>query len=168
MLFCFPDELAEIALIENKKIINGALFLLALLAFVPCLALADDGSRLILHRGDTDHIFTVEIADTPKSWTSGLMFRKQLAEGAGMLFIYPAKQKISMWMKNTFISLDMLFIDRDGTIQHISERTVPLSTKVISSRFRVKAVLEVVAGTVARLGIRVGDRVEHSRLLPRG
>ena len=85
-----------------------------------------------------------------------------------MLFIYPAKQKISMWMKNTFISLDMLFIDRDGTIQHISERTVPLSTKAISSRFRVKAVLEVVAGTVARLGIRVGDRVEHSRLLPRG
>ncbi|WP_319025013.1 DUF192 domain-containing protein [Nisaea nitritireducens] len=140
--------------------------MLGLLAVVPFAASAEDSARLILHRGDTGHVFTVEVADTPEARASGLMFRKELAEDAGMLFIYPGKQKISMWMKNTLISLDMLFLDRDGTILHISERTTPLSTQVISSRFRVKAVLEVVAGTVARLGLRAGDRVEHNRLAP--
>ncbi|MEO9899447.1 DUF192 domain-containing protein [Nisaea sp.] len=128
------------------------------------MASADDSERLVLHRGETEHVFTVEVVDTPEGRASGLMFRKELADDAGMLFIYPSKQKISMWMKNTLISLDMLFLDRDGTILHMAERTTPLSTKVISSRFRVKAVLEVVAGTVVRLGLRAGDRVEHARL----
>lgn len=147
------------------KIITGAILVFGLLAVVPFAASADDNATLILHRGDTEHVFTVEIADTPETRASGLMFRKELADDAGMLFIYPGKQKISMWMKNTLISLDMLFLDRDGTILHMSERTTPLSTQVISSRFRVKAVLEVVAGTAERLGLRMGDRVEHV-LLP--
>lgn len=148
------------------KTISGAIFVLGLLAFLPFAASADDSARLILHRGDTEHVFKVEIADTPETRASGLMFRESLADDAGMLFIYPGKQKISMWMKNTLISLDMLFVDRDGTILHISERTTPLSTQVISSRFRVKAVLEVVAGTVERLGLRAGDRIEHSSFAP--
>lgn len=92
------------------------------------------------------------------------MFRETLAPDAGMLFIYPGRSRVSMWMKNTYVSLDMLFLDKDGTILHIAERTVPGSTAVISSRFRVKAVLEVVAGTVARLGLGEGDRVEHAQL----
>ncbi|WP_156901181.1 DUF192 domain-containing protein [Nisaea denitrificans] len=151
-------------MIHSLKTVIGAIFVLGLFAFVPLKAAADGDTHLVLHRGDTEHVFTVEVADTPETRASGLMFRKELADDAGMLFIYPGKQKISMWMKNTLISLDMLFLDRDGMILHISERTTPLSTQVISSRFRVKAVLEVVAGTVERLGLRAGDRVEHDRL----
>ncbi|MEQ8334158.1 DUF192 domain-containing protein [Nisaea sp.] len=107
----------------------------------------------------------VEVADTPELRATGLMFRKNLAADAGMLFLYPDRKKISMWMKNTLISLDMLFLDRDGTILHMAEHTTPHSTAVVSSRFRVKAVLEVVAGTADRLGLRIGDRAEHD-LLP--
>ncbi|WP_420405080.1 DUF192 domain-containing protein [Nisaea sp.] len=118
----------------------------------------------MIHSAEDTHVFSVELADTPEARARGLMFRRELAEDAGMLFIYPGKSRVSMWMKNTYVSLDMLFLDRDGTVLHIAERTVPHSTKVISSRFRVKAVLEVVAGTVARLGLRKGDRVEHSAL----
>jgi uncharacterized protein len=160
----YDTEQAVSALTHSLKTVIGAIFVFGLLAVVPFKATADEDARLVLHRGDTEHLFTVEVADTPETRASGLMFRKELADDSGMLFIYPGKQKISMWMKNTLISLDMLFLDRDGTILHISERTTPLSTQVISSRFRVKAVLEVVAGTVERLGLRAGDRVEHDRL----
>lgn len=159
------NEQTEFAVTHSLKIMIGAVFALGLFVGFACEAAADEQSRLILHRGDAEHIFTVEIADTPETRSSGLMFRKELADDAGMLFIYPGKQKIAMWMQNTLISLDMLFLDRDGTILHIAERTTPLSTEVISSRFRVKAVLEVIAGTAERLGLRAGDRVEHV-LLP--
>ena len=159
------NEQTESAVTHFLKIVSGAVFALGLFAGFACEATADEQSRLILHRGDTEHVFTVEIADTPETRSSGLMFRKELADDAGMLFIYPGKQKIAMWMQNTLISLDMLFLDRDGRILHMAERTTPLSTEVISSRFRVKAVLEVIAGTAERLGLRVGDRVEHV-LLP--
>ena len=159
------NEQTESAVTHFLKIVSGAVFVLGLFAGFACEATADEQSRLILHRGDTEHVFTVEIADTPETRASGLMFRKELADDAGMLFIYPGKQKIAMWMQNTLISLDMLFLDRDGRILHMAERTTPLSTEVISSRFRVKAVLEVIAGTAERLGLRVGDRVEHV-LLP--
>jgi len=157
-------EQAKPALSHSLKAIIGAIFMLGFFAVVPFTAKAGENTRLVLHRGEIEHVFTVEVADTPETRASGLMFRKELADDAGMLFIYPSKQKISMWMKNTLISLDMLFLDRDGTILHISERTTPLSTQVISSRFRVKAVLEVTAGTAARLDLRAGDRVEHDRL----
>ncbi|MBO6558908.1 MAG: DUF192 domain-containing protein [Nisaea sp.] len=139
--------------------------LIALGAAGPANA-ADGTSRLVILSAGQEHVFSVEVADTPEARARGLMFREDLAEDAGMLFIYPAKAKVSMWMKNTYVSLDMLFLDRDGTILHIAERTVPRSTDVISSRLRVKAVLEVVAGTVARLGLRAGDRVAHAALEP--
>jgi len=129
---------------------------------------AEEMSRLVLRSSGIEHVFRVEVADTAESRARGLMYRKDLAEDAGMLFVYPRKSRVSMWMKNTYVSLDMLFLDRDGTILHIVERTVPLSTDIISSRLRVKAVLEVAAGTVARLGLRKGDRVEHPALATGG
>lgn len=144
--------------------IRVAILVFVLWASGSVAASAGESDRLVLHRGDTEHFFTVEVADTPETRASGLMFRTELAVDAGMLFIYPGKQKISMWMKNTQIPLDMLFLDQDGTILHISERATPFSTQVISSRFRVKGVLEVIGGTVERLGLRVGDRVEHDFL----
>lgn len=105
--------------------------------------------------------FTVEIAQTPEDQATGLMYRREMAPNAGMLFIYPAVSRVTMWMKNTLLPLDMLFIDQDGRIKHIVERTVPHSTELIGSNGPVRAVLELNAGTASRLGIKVGDRVVH-------
>ncbi len=106
-------------------------------------------------------IFTVEIATTAEEKETGLMHRKELADGKGMLFDFSPEQQISMWMKNTYISLDMIFIRADGRISRIAESTEPLSTKIISSGGLARGVLEVPAGTAQKYGIAPGDRVAH-------
>ena len=106
-------------------------------------------------------VFSVEMATTEEEKQTGLMYRKELADGKGMLFDFSPEQQISMWMKNTYISLDMIFIRADGRILRIAENTEPLSTKIISSKGPARAVLEVVAGTAQKYGIRPGDRVGH-------
>jgi len=107
------------------------------------------------------HVFSVEMATTEDEKTTGLMYRKELAEGKGMLFDFTPEQEVSMWMKNTYISLDMIFIRADGRILRIAENTEPLSTKIIPSRGPAKGVLEVIAGTAQKYGIAPGDRVGH-------
>src|ERR1700756_5309613 len=107
------------------------------------------------------HVFSVEIATTEEEKETGLMYRKELADGKGMLFDFSPEQEVSMWMKNTYVSLDMIFIGADGRILRIAENTEPLSTKIIPSRGLAKAVLEVVAGTAQKYGIAPGDRVGH-------
>jgi uncharacterized membrane protein (UPF0127 family) len=105
--------------------------------------------------------FKVEVALTPEQRGQGLMFRRDMARDAGMLFDFGASpDRASMWMKNTYIPLDMLFIRSDGRIESIAERTVPHSLEAISSRGPVRYVLELNGGTAARLGIGPGDRVE--------
>jgi uncharacterized membrane protein (UPF0127 family) len=106
-------------------------------------------------------VFSVEIATTEEEKQTGLMYRKELADGKGMLFDFNPEQEVSMWMKNTYVSLDMIFIRADGRILRIAENTEPMSTKIISSRGPARAVLEVVAGTAQKYGIRAGDRVGH-------
>ena len=105
------------------------------------------------------HVFAVEMASTPGEQAKGLMFRRQLPEGQGMLFDFHKEQPTSFWMKNTYIPLDMIFIRADGRIQRIAENTEPQSTKIIPAGAPVRAVLEVIAGTAKKLGIRPGDRV---------
>ncbi len=107
------------------------------------------------------HVFAVELAADDASRAKGLMFRRELPEGRGMLFDFHREQEISMWMENTYIPLDMIFIAGDGRIRHIAENTVPLSRATVSSRGPVRGVLEVIAGTVRKLGIAPGDRVAH-------
>jgi len=107
------------------------------------------------------HVFSVEMATTEDEKTTGLMYRKELADGKGMLFDFSPEQQVSMWMKNTYISLDMIFIRADGRILRIAENTEPLSTKIISSGGLAKGVLEVIAGTAQKYGIQPGDRVAH-------
>lgn len=107
------------------------------------------------------HVFSVEMATTEEEKTTGLMYRKELAEGKGMLFDFSPEQEVSMWMKNTYVPLDMIFIRADGRILRIAENTEPLSTKIISSRGLAKGVLEVIAGTAQKYGIAPGDRVAH-------
>jgi len=106
-------------------------------------------------------VFSVEMATTEEEKQTGLMYRKELADGKGMLFDFKPEQEVSMWMKNTYVSLDMIFIRADGRILRIAENTEPLSTKIISSQGPARAVLEVVAGTAQKYGIRPGDRVGH-------
>jgi len=106
-------------------------------------------------------VFSVEVATTEQEKETGLMYRKELADGKGMLFDFSPEQEVSMWMKNTYISLDMIFIRADGRILRIAENTEPMSTKIIPSRGLAKGVLEVIAGTAKKYGIEPGDRVGH-------
>jgi uncharacterized membrane protein (UPF0127 family) len=104
---------------------------------------------------------TVEIASDPESRERGLMFRHNLPEGRGMLFEYETPQRISMWMKNTFIPLDMIFIRSNGTVAEVAAHTTPRSLDIIQSEEPVVAVLEVAAGTSERLGITRGSIIRH-------
>jgi len=105
------------------------------------------------------HVFSVEIADNEAERAKGLMYRKELPEGQGMLFDFHREQEVSFWMQNTYIPLDMVFIRADGRILRIAENTEPLSTKLVPSGGPVRAVLEVIGGTTRKLGIAPGDRV---------
>ncbi|MCZ4282703.1 DUF192 domain-containing protein [Kiloniella laminariae] len=107
------------------------------------------------------HRFEIELAVSPGQRARGLMYRREMTSDAGMLFIYEEPQNVMMWMKNTYISLDMLFLDGTGRIVHIEEKTTPLSTRTLSSEGQVSAVLELNAGTVSRLQIKKGDIVHH-------
>ncbi len=106
-------------------------------------------------------VFTVEVAKTEQERATGLMYRKELPEGRGMLFDFSPEQPVSMWMKNTFIPLDMIFVRGDGRILRIAENTTPQSEKIISSGGLVRGVIEVAGGTAKKLGISPGDRVGH-------
>ena len=107
------------------------------------------------------HSFTVEVVATDEERAKGLMFRRELPEGRGMLFDFKREQPVAFWMRNTYVPLDMIFIRADGRILRIAENTEPLSTKIIPSGGLAKAVLEVPAGTAQKYGIRPGDRVAH-------
>lgn len=125
-------------------------------------ATADDTEPLVVETASGAHNFTVEVARTPTDRSRGLMFRQSLAPDAGMLFLYAQDQPVTMWMRNTPIPLDMLFIARDGRIVKIAERAVPMSETLIASDGNVAAVLELNGGTAGRLGVRPGDRVRHA------
>ena len=103
----------------------------------------------------------VEMALDPKEKELGLMFRTELADTQGMLFPYGAPQEVSMWMHNTYIPLDMVFIRADGTVHRIERRAEPLSDRIISSEGPVFAVLELAGGAAERLGLKPGDHVRH-------
>jgi len=105
--------------------------------------------------------FKVWSADTPRREEQGLMFVKQMDEHAGMLFVFPDSKRVTMWMKNTYISLDLLFMSRLGRIDYIAARATPLSEAIIGPPDPEFAVLELNGGAAERLGIKVGDRVLH-------
>ena len=114
---------------------------------------------VIVTRDGVHHVFHVEMALTEAQQITGLMFRKSVPADGGMLFDWGAPIESRMWMENTLVSLDMLFIGPHGTIRAIAEHTVPESLAVIDSRVPVQATLEVAAGTAERLNILVGDKV---------
>jgi uncharacterized membrane protein (UPF0127 family) len=103
--------------------------------------------------------FDIEVATTPEQETYGLMFRRSLARDAGMLFLWPSDQMVIMWMKNTFIPLDMLYVRHDGTIAKIITNAEPLSLTPLSSDGPVRAVVEINAGEATRRELKPGDKV---------
>lgn len=153
-------------------VLSGRLIVAVSLALLAVLAEAGSADGQVMRRFETDtvaietrggasHRFTVELATTSDERSRGLMYRRELASDHGMLFIYPRPREVSMWMKNTYLPLDMLFLDAAGRVVRIAERTTPLSREVISSGERVLAVLEVPGGTAERLDLARGDRVRH-------
>ena len=94
------------------------------------------------------------------------MGRAYLADNAGMLFLYPETRPVEFWMKNTLLSLDIVFVREDGVIAHIAENTTPMSEDLIPSGEPVRAVLEVKAGTMRQLGVTVGDRIRNATYFP--
>ena len=115
----------------------------------------------IINKHNLTHGFVVEVARTNEEKKRGLMFRKTLDANSGMLFLYQREALQLMWMKNTLIPLDILFIDKTGIITRIVERAVPHSLATISSRAKVLAVLELKGGLTSRLDIKRGDKVSH-------
>jgi len=138
--------------------------LLALWAGPAAAACRDDAVEL---RGDwgTARI-AVEVADTPRTQARGLMHRERLAAMAGMLFVYDRPQRVSFWMRNTLIPLDMIFADPAGRITRIHENAIPHDETPIPGGEGVQYVLEVNGGLARRLGLAEGDAMRHPRIDP--
>ena len=111
-------------------------------------------------------VLQAEIADSDAARSRGLMFRKAMADNEAMLFFWPRPVEATMWMRNTYVSLDMLFVDAAGKVVYIERRTTPHSLKLITAGRKVSAVLELLAGTVERRGIALGDRLVHRFFRP--
>jgi uncharacterized membrane protein (UPF0127 family) len=111
------------------------------------------------------HVFQVWLADTPRRQSQGLMFVRSLPDLRGMLFVHEEPRPMSMWMKNTYIPLDMVFIDAQGRIQQIVEQTTPHSLDIIRSEQPARAVLEIAGGEARRLGLHPGQYVVHPALV---
>ncbi|MDY8108056.1 DUF192 domain-containing protein [Fulvimarina sp. 2208YS6-2-32] len=144
-----------------KMIVAAAVLLFGLAGFVTSGASADE-VRIVT--GTATHTIEAEIADTDEERRVGLMFREEMAPDHGMLFDFDETRPVTMWMENTLIPLDMLFIEEDGTILSIKRNAEPLSRATIPSGGPVRYVLELNGGTARRLGIEPGDTVEHAMI----
>jgi uncharacterized protein len=121
-------------------------------------------ATLVLETQSGKHSFKIEVATTDAERQLGLMFRRSLPEDGGMLFLYPQAQPVAMWMKNTIIPLDMVFIDAFGRVRRIETHTEPFSTTPIPSDGAVQAILELNAGTADAIGLKTGDKVIYPGL----
>ncbi|GAU84809.1 DUF192 domain-containing protein [Bosea sp. BIWAKO-01] len=145
----------------------AACLALLLLALTPVMAFAQQAApatgleTLAIVGSGQRHVFQVEVMRTPDQRARGLMHRNYMPPDRGMLFDFGRVEPVAMWMQNTFIPLDMLFIRADGTVVRIAAQTEPLSTRTIPSGEPVLSVLEINGGIAAKLGIKPGDKVEH-------
>ena len=118
--------------------------------------------RLTITTASGRYDFSVEVTNIEADKATGLMFRQSLGKRAGMLFPHAKPTEITMWMKNTYISLDMIFIRKDGCVHRIEKGTEPFSERIVASQGNVSAVFEVAAGVADEIGLKAGDRVEHA------
>ncbi len=150
---------------QSRAAASAALLLLCWAALL-CLSASTIGAKmrretLTLQTSTANHVIEIEVAESLEEKSLGLMFRPVIPEGTGMLFPYGEAQEITMWMKNTYASLDMIFIRPNGVVHRIEAHTEPLSERVIASQGAASAVLELAAGVASRLGLKPGDRVLH-------
>jgi hypothetical protein len=143
----------------DRLLRSVALSLFALGIFAQASGFATGAGTLVLKTDSGDHNFSVEVATTDQERALGLMFRRSLPENAGMLFLYDRPQPAAMWMKNTLIPLDMVFISADGKVHRIEANAEPHSTALIPSEGPVVGVLELNGGEAAKIGLKRGDKV---------
>jgi uncharacterized membrane protein (UPF0127 family) len=144
---------------RRRSLLASWFLLIAFLHVLPAAAANLESLEIVSKSGV--QVFSVEVMRTPEERAKGLMYRRELPEGRGMLFDFSPEQPVSMWMKNTYISLDMIFISADGRIVRIAENTTPESEAIIPAGRPVRGVLEVIGGTSKKYGIAPGDRVAH-------
>jgi uncharacterized membrane protein (UPF0127 family) len=138
--------------------------LFAAVLLAPVGAPASEKGTIVFKTETGEHSFDIEVMTTVLERAKGLMFRHTLPERSGMLFVYDRPQATTMWMKNTYIPLDMVFIAAGGTVHRIEANTEPFSTALISSEGDIIAVLELNAGEAARIGLKPGDRAIYPGL----
>jgi uncharacterized protein len=138
---------------------------LTLVTLTLLAACSNAENRLVLHTAKGDFAFSIEIADDGAERAKGLMFRDHLAPDAGMLFDYGQEQEASFWMQNTLIPLDMIFIGTDGIVKTIHVNARPLDTTSIPSGVPIRFVLEIPGGRSTEIGLAVGDKMDHPRVV---
>ena len=146
-----------------------ALFASAVLALSAAAARAAPAAKpddLSIVTASGPHHFTVDVMRTRTELERGLMYRREMSADRGMLFDFGTSQSVTMWMKNTYLPLDMVFIAPDGRVVSVKHDAEPLSETVIPSGGDVLGVLEVNAGTAARIGLKPGDRVVDPMFKP--
>lgn len=157
-------------MVRRLPLLASACFALALAfggtpGFAPSPVAAQQAAAVdrleIVTAGGARHGFKIEVAADDEKRAEGLMFRTKLDPDYGMLFDFKREQPVYFWMRNTYVSLDMIFVRADGTIARIAENTTPLSEATVPSESPVRFVFEVVAGTAKRLGIKPGDKLVH-------
>ncbi|MBM59166.1 DUF192 domain-containing protein [Hyphomonas sp.] len=144
-----------------KRFLVSGMAAFALVLSAPAALAELETSPLTIESANGAHAFTVEIADEPEEITTGLMNRESMDPYAGMLFDFGQPREAAMWMKNTLIPLDMLFMDPQGKVIAIARETVPGSLRTITPGVPVKSVLELNGGRAEELGIEPGDEVIH-------
>jgi uncharacterized membrane protein (UPF0127 family) len=152
-----------------RRIVSFVVLCAALLIYAGSAAFADDArappqaglEKLEIVTASGTHEFSVEVMRSGPQRERGLMFRRYLPQDRGMLFAFEVERPIMMWMKNTYLPLDMIFIDSVGKVVGLAENTEALSTKIIPAGAPASGVLEVNAGTAARIGLKIGDSVRH-------
>lgn len=172
-IFCLPERLLSgwsrptVNYSRKSRSIFSELALAIVSALLLFFAPAESRSEAALQRltfitSSGAHEFRVEIADTPGARSKGLMYRKSLPPDQGMLFAFRREEPIMMWMKNTYIPLDMIFVSSQGVVTKIEADTVPKSEAIISSGDPAYAVIELNAGVASKIGLKPGDEVRHS------
>ncbi|MGA8169879.1 MAG: DUF192 domain-containing protein [Methylocystis sp.] len=156
---CSANSLSKISRATRLALV----FVAAMLA--PCAA-AEATEPLEFVTASGSHRFQIEVARTERQLHTGLMNRRSMAPDHGMLFLFPKEQQVSMWMKNTYIPLDMVFVSRKGRVTEVAADAVPMSEAIITSETPAYAVIELNAGAARAMGLSVGDEIRHPSFKP--
>ncbi|WP_052726285.1 DUF192 domain-containing protein [Devosia epidermidihirudinis] len=146
------------------KLARNAATIAVVAAIAMPLAACSDEGKLTLHTATGEYKFNVEVVDNDETRAQGLMFRQELAPDAGMLFDFKAERQVAFWMRNTFIPLDMIFVDAKGVVKNVHVNARPHDPTSIPSDGPVQYVLEIPGGRSVEIGLKAGDTMDHDRI----